>query len=740
MFWRNYLVFILIATLLISVFSTWLLYETIQKERNKAVQITSDLAQTVDQWLSTSQRMSASVGQIEKLLDLADYGSEEMDFSQLDAVLLSQVQHSLVAAGAMEYNISHLAVYLYNREYVITDTGTLELDEFYQTLFAAPAIPQSDYLRPLPAGKFLFIREGAVGNVIPGSPVFVTSVIDTHGKQYGNLFVFWDPRRVSEALKEIAGEQAYYFIYDADGNSMFCSDSRFLLEGDTLALLKDSGENPTILSISAFSGWRIYAGLPVAFLHQRLWRLGFLMIAVWGAVLFIGWFITMALCKKNYAPISELARSLSTQTHDELSQEMEYEALVAVISSITDSKKNAEEQVQIYKPVIINSLLLELFDGTQEHQVTLNALHAMGCSFPYAFWQCVAVAGDGFRHDTIMALTEEMRQDGDEFVCYTAIHSRHSCVFLLNASTDASLTMAASKLYQILERTPAVHAYGTSDKTTSVDMLGNAYHQAYDALNYTALDNWSKGCEWKALLESGVFRLHQPDGLSQLFAAFSFGRISEAKEFIQEYFAKTVYNGYSSKEHLRFLHSTMLSCVKRLETEYKLSFCYEQLQQWNADAPNAVRSLYQRVLDTCDSIQTAMEEGRFTAQNEPTVLSYLNDHLFDENLSLTALAEYFGVSESVVSRKIRSMTNFNFLDYVNKKRIEHAAILLLSTDISVNDLSKTVGYGSDITFRRLFKKYMGITPSEYRRKPRGENRLQNSNQSLQSIGDNGDPV
>ena len=177
MFWRNYLVFILIATLLLSAFSTWLFYETVQQEKNKAVQITSGLAQTVDQWLSTSQRMSASVGQIEKLLDLADYGSDEMDFSQLDAVLLSQVQHSLVAAGAMEYNISHLAVYLYNREYVITDTGTLELDEFYQTLFATPAVPQSDYLRHLPAGKFLFVREGAVGNVIPVSPVFVTSEI-----------------------------------------------------------------------------------------------------------------------------------------------------------------------------------------------------------------------------------------------------------------------------------------------------------------------------------------------------------------------------------------------------------------------------------------------------------------------------------------------------------------------------------------------------------------------------------
>ena len=39
--------------------------------------------------------------------------------------------------------------------------------------------------------------------------------------------------------------------------------------------------------------------------------------------------------------------------------------------------------------------------------------------------------------------------------------------------------------------------------------------------------------------------------------------------------------------------------------------------------------------------------------------------------------------------------------------------MLIHSDISINELAKATGYGSDITFRRVFKKYMGMTPSEY---------------------------
>ncbi|MFQ8584454.1 MAG: hypothetical protein ACLSA6_18995 [Holdemania massiliensis] len=142
---------------------------------------------------------------------------------------------------------------------------------------------------------------------------------DRHArKQYGNLFVFWDSRRVAEAFKELPVSRLTISFMTPTGIPYSAVIPVFFGRGHTCSV-RGFGEEPTSLSISTFSGWRIYARLPAALLHQRLWRLAFLMVAVWGTALFIGWFITLALCKKNYAPISELALAF-TQTQDGLSQ------------------------------------------------------------------------------------------------------------------------------------------------------------------------------------------------------------------------------------------------------------------------------------------------------------------------------------------------------------------------------------------------------------------------------------
>ena len=95
-------------------------------------------------------------------------------------------------------------------------------------------------------------------------------------------------------------------------------------------------------------------------------------------------------------------------------------------------------------------------------------------------------------------------------------------------------------------------------------------------------------------------------------------------------------------------------------------------------------------------------------------MDWLDEHLCDENLSLSYFAETFSLSESNMSRKIKALTGENFLSYVNQKRIEHACSLLKTTDLSVLHIARISGYENDITFRRVFKKNMGITPGEYR--------------------------
>ena len=57
----------------------------------------------------------------------------------------------------------------------------------------------------------------------------------------------------------------------------------------------------------------------------------------------------------------------------------------------------------------------------------------------------------------------------------------------------------------------------------------------------------------------------------------------------------------------------------------------------------------------------------------------------------------------------------NFLTYLTNNRMEKAKNLLLTTPLSVAEVSEQAGYGDYRVFTKVFKKNEGVTPSQYRR-------------------------
>ncbi|MFQ8730023.1 MAG: helix-turn-helix domain-containing protein [Enterocloster bolteae] len=55
------------------------------------------------------------------------------------------------------------------------------------------------------------------------------------------------------------------------------------------------------------------------------------------------------------------------------------------------------------------------------------------------------------------------------------------------------------------------------------------------------------------------------------------------------------------------------------------------------------------------------------------------------------------------------------MDYLNSYRIEHAKTKLKDSNLSVNEISYSVGFQDARYFSKLFKKYVGITPKDYRK-------------------------
>ena len=93
-------------------------------------------------------------------------------------------------------------------------------------------------------------------------------------------------------------------------------------------------------------------------------------------------------------------------------------------------------------------------------------------------------------------------------------------------------------------------------------------------------------------------------------------------------------------------------------------------------------------------------------------------HYMDENmerhLSLQQIADYVGLSISNFSLKFRMEKGCSPIAYMNRMKIEKACDLLQHTDMKINQISYKLGVNDALYFSRMFSKYIGMSPSEYK--------------------------
>jgi AraC-like DNA-binding protein/quercetin dioxygenase-like cupin family protein len=83
-------------------------------------------------------------------------------------------------------------------------------------------------------------------------------------------------------------------------------------------------------------------------------------------------------------------------------------------------------------------------------------------------------------------------------------------------------------------------------------------------------------------------------------------------------------------------------------------------------------------------------------------------------VSLTKTADRFNISTAHCSRLIKEITGKKFTDLVRDIRMKHAQIMLTSSSTRIYDISYFLGYENQETFIRAFKKWYGLSPTQYR--------------------------
>ncbi|TYP74866.1 response regulator [Paenibacillus methanolicus] len=130
-----------------------------------------------------------------------------------------------------------------------------------------------------------------------------------------------------------------------------------------------------------------------------------------------------------------------------------------------------------------------------------------------------------------------------------------------------------------------------------------------------------------------------------------------------------------------------------------------------------------RLVETAHSVKTRLagimhamptETGAYAVDPKPKQIDrYIMEHL-SENVSLVTMANHLYMNPSYFSRYFKKMTGVNFTDYVHRFKMNIALQMMRDKDATIEMISVQLGYSDRTYFSKVFKKYMGMSPGDFR--------------------------
>lgn len=179
-------------------------------------------------------------------------------------------------------------------------------------------------------------------------------------------------------------------------------------------------------------------------------------------------------------------------------------------------------------------------------------------------------------------------------------------------------------------------------------------------------------------------------------------RIRGAAEGVEDYIVKPF-----STEYLRVRVKAILQKQQQQQQHYM-----EHYAQSSAGAAAHIDVATNLELPT-DNSGVERRLAQIDTDMMQQLRAYMEEHLAD-NTPIQTLAEHVGMSRTLFYNKIRSITGLTPVDFYRRYHVERSAQLMRDQGLTVSEACYRTGFSDPKYFSKVFKKFMGVSPSEYR--------------------------
>lgn len=498
------------------------------------------------------------------------------------------------------------------------------------------------------------------------------------------------------------------------------------------------GDDLVISITSRKTGWVYMAGIPKSVLMESADRIKLITWTVTGIAVGFGLFAGFVLAYRNSLPITKLLGLLQTHfSKDGTAVRNEYDFLQGNISALLKTNKNLQNELFRQLPVIRDAFLKRLLAGEFLSREEIDAAQSQA-DLHVTEQGCVGILQiNGYPGlDSIEVLNE---LNAARFLVKQAIANSDGAPHVTESGPDRLIVIYGHDQ-------AATEDSGCAHFEQWLAELSSFVFEAYK-ITFTA----ALGKPFSSLMEVG--RSHDQANQVAEFAVYAnrkgivrYGDMpsdSTSYYYPLEYelrLINTVRAG-DEEEARKVIRLIMDENANRrvLSTDLKRHFIGElqgtfiKLLEQNIFKENEISGRLRAMIADLQSAETAEEIGirlesliaalcavvirrkdDLHLETVERIKAFIDDHYTDPGLTLYRIAEQVGQPEKYISQLFKDRTGINLSSYLEKVRLDRAAEFLRGGECTVDEIASQVGYNSSHSFRRAFKRVMGVSPSAYR--------------------------
>jgi two-component system response regulator YesN len=431
--------------------------------------------------------------------------------------------------------------------------------------------------------------------------------------------------------------------------------------------------------------------------------------------LFLGILISIIFSFGHYQPIKKIVNTFDNISQNNKEEnKSEYEYIFDSVNNMVTANIQIKEQLELRNEYMRRDFMQKLLRGHVKFpEVDDEQLEKHYIAFPYPLYVVFLI--QSFRdvmkdYSISFQIAQYMNRNHIAYICET--NDYIACV--VNFSEESALsdieTHFLHSIHEIEQAYTCTISSARSDIHTSYAGIHNGYEEAKYAMEMVS------GEYYRRYMPSDENYGYSKEMEKALRKAVLSGNHQETSRVLNEIF--NLSHGCSMNT-IKYMAFSIISFLQSVLEEIGLGQSSDNLLE-SADkinqftTSNEINGYLQKNAEKIIRLRNDQmgKGGNLLIEH---VKTYILNHLTDENLNVTQIAEAVHISYSYLSRLFKQEIGENLSDYISKLRIEMACDLLKnSPPASIKDICEHVGYSNMTSFGRIFKNIVGMTPGQFR--------------------------